>query len=413
MVQRRIVFCWTIGLLYASAVQPPPVAASQKPQPPERSLEDCKAVLQRVVAALQRVDIEYTVKVDWQTPNLPRMTGESGHIYLDDGKMYFRFNRTFPPLSGRPHVVELEEATYDGNTYYLGKNSEGGRPSIRTMLGDNPDSPQAWQNFTKTCLYLEAAGYRLPRKVAEWKGGKLTSVVLECLMEGEVDRVTTDPATSLLLVSVRIPDPAALNAKTIDLDLRADEMKQNLSSPAEIKQRIGELSRLRTSDRKRRVELWLNPGKGYSLVHRVESTLEGKVIYEIEATDLKQFGKAGVWLPENGTIKTFVRDTEFATGFQSQPDRTDVVHLEHVSFEPRKDISFVLDYGSGTTIVDGSSKEAKSSPSGQIVYEKPGSLKDLRHAAESNQSRRWVLVINVILVVLLAVGVAIRRIRSR
>jgi hypothetical protein len=412
MVQTRVVFCWAVSLLYASAAQPPPVAAQQKPQPPEQSLKDCGAVLERAVAALQNVDIEFTVNVDWRIPNLPRMTGESGHIYLDDGKMYFRFNRTFPPLPGRPHVVELEEIAYDGNTYYLGKNSEGATPSIKTMLGVNPNSAQAWQNFIRTCLYLEVAGYRLPRKVAHLRGGKLTSVVLDCLKEGEVNRVTTDHGTSSLVVSVTIPDPVVLDAKTTDLDLFAKEMEQNNSSPREIEKRIGELTRLRTSDRKRRVDLWLDPGKGYSMVRRVESTLDGKLIYEIKATDFKQFGKAGVWLPENGTIKTFVRDTRFAAGFQSEPNRTDVVHLEHVSFEPRKDISFVLDYGPGTTIVDRSSEAAKSSSSGEIVYVEPGSPDELRHAAEAIRPGHWLLVVNVILFVLFVGGLVIWRIRS-
>ncbi len=413
MSARRVVFCWAISLLYLSTVQPPPVAASQKPQPPEHSLDDCRAVLQRVVAALQNVDIEFTVKVDWQTPNLPRMTGESGHIYLDQGKMSFRFERTFPPLPGRPHVVELEEETYDGKTHYLGKNSVGGTPSITTMLGDNPNSSYAWQHFTRTCLYLEAAGYRLPRKVAQWKGGKLTSVVLDYLEEGQVNRVTTDNATSSIVVSVTITDPVVLDAKTTDLDLLAKEMTQYKNTRAEIEERVGEVRRLRTSDRKRRVDLWLDPGKGYSVVRRVESTLDGKLIHEIKATDFKQFGKDAVWLPENGTIKTFVWDTRLAAGFQSEPDRTDVVHLEHVRFEPRQDISFVLDYGPGTAILDRSSKDARSSASGQVAFIKPGSLEELRHPADVKRPRQWFLVVNVVLVVILVVGLVMWRIRSR
>lgn len=419
MARSCIVFFWAISLLHTgAAAQEVADPSLEKSPPPMQLLRECKAALQRSVTALQNVDIGFTVEVDWRIPNLPRMTGESGHIYLEGGKAYYRFERTFPPLPGRPHVVELEEIAYDGHTYYLGKNSKGGSPSIKTMLGDNPDSPYAWQHVTKTCLYLEAAGYRLPRKVAQWEeGATLTSIVLDYLQAGDVNHIEIidEGGASLLAVSVTIPDPVVFDAQTMDLDLIAKEMRQNGSSRAEIEERIDKLLQLRNSGRKRRVDLWLWPDKDYSLVRRVESTLDGKKIYEVEAADFKTFGKASVWLPRNGTIKTFVRNARLATDFLSEPNRTDLIHLDRVSFQPRDDIPFKLNYGPRTFIVDRSSEAARSSPSGEINYIEPASLDELREAANAQRPRsswRWLLVANVILVVLLLVGLAIYRFRS-
>lgn len=413
MASSRAIACWAFGLLCTGAIRPSPIEASQRPPAQEKLLDDCRATLRRVVAVMQNVDIEFTVKVDWQIPNLPRMTGESSHIYLNDGRLYFRFKRTFPPLPGRPHVEELEEIAYDKNTYYLGKNTAGGSPSVKTMLGDNPDSAQAWQNYTRTCLYFEVAGFRLPRKVAQMKGGCLTSFVLDCLDGGEINRVAMDEAKSLLTLDVTIPDPVVTDSKTTDLDLLAEEMKQNAAKPAEIEARIGVLRKLRASGRKRRIDLLLDVSKDYSLVSRVESTLDGKVIYEVKASDFRRHGEAGVWLPDNGSIKTFVRDTELAEGFQSDPNRTDVVHLERVGFQPRSDISFVLDYGPGAMIVDRSSKEAKASPAGEVKYVQPASPDQLRRAAEAGRPRRRFLIFNIALLALIILSSLVWRYRSK
>lgn len=384
---------------YGQAAQSPD--AEKQDESRSESVKACKAATSHAVDVLQNVGIDFTVKVDWSVPGLPRVTGEKGFIYLEDGKVYYRFERTFPPLPRRPVVVELEEISYDGRVFYLGKNSKGATPSIITMIGDNPENPQVWQNYTKTCLYLEAAGFQLPRKVAQWKGGRLTSIVLDDLSAGVVKGTEIDKGDNSLVLKLEIPDAAVFDAQKTNLDLLTKEMKQSNTDAKEIQQQIAEVKALRTSGRRRLVELRLDPKRNYALVRRIESTPDGKPIYDIAAHNFEQFIEQGIWLPKNATIKTYVRDTQLVKGFENEPNRIDVIELQNVSFQRRSDVSFELNYGPGTDLTDRSSLASKSAPKGELNYRVPGSLADLRHAATTQRRRQWFITINVALLVLL------------
>lgn len=370
------------------------------------TLSTCKSEVAKSVAALQTVGINYSVKVDYRVPHLSRMTGESAFFYYDRGKMFFKFERTFPPLPDRPQVIESEEMSFDGQVFYIGKNTEGAAPSIKTILGENPDSPHAWQQSSRTCLYLEAAGFRIPTKVAQWRNPFLGSIALEYLKIGEA--VSTTMEKSLLRISATIPEPAVLFAQKMNLELLSNEMKQNGQPPAEIQARIGEVQRLRASDRKRRVTLWLDPAKGFALVRRVEETTVGQLICRVQVDQLEYTDNAGLWLPKVATIETFVRDVELVQGFTDIPNRTDSVALQDVSFDAKDDIGFSLDYGPGTMVADRSSLASKSAPSGKVVYVTPGSLSDLRTVAESQRRRNWLIIVNGLLLTLL-LGLLVRK----
>ena len=415
-MQKIFIACWFVAfqhtILAAQTDSETLNSDSSKSTSPltEINFDECKTELEKTVEGLQNVNIRFNVKVDYRVPNLPRATGEAGEIYLDHGRMFYRFERTFPPLPGRPDYKELEELSFDGDVFYIGKNSNPGPPFIKTLMGDNSQSEYTWQQFAKTCAYLEASGYALPRKVAQWKEGNLTSIVLDYLSIGDViSKSVDDNNNSLIIFKMTIPDPAVFNAQKTNLDRLAEERRLGGSKPAEIDEEIEFFKQLRSSNKRRRVVLWLDSKKKFSLVRRVESTLDGQLIFETEADDFEQFGKDGIWLPNTCMIKTFVKNTNLVRGFTSEPNRTDSIQLDSVSFQPRDDVSFVLDYGPGTYMVDRSSATAKASQSGEIIYMKPAPLEGLRDAAEKKRSSwQWVVIANVILMIVV-IGLVTRR----
>jgi len=64
------------------------------------------------------------------------------NLYLHTGRMlYHRFERTFPPHPGRPHVVELERRGLPWKYLLFGRRSQDSSPSIKTLLGERMSSP--------------------------------------------------------------------------------------------------------------------------------------------------------------------------------------------------------------------------------------------------------------------------------
>jgi hypothetical protein len=202
------------------------------------------------------------------------------------------------------------------------------------------------------------------------------------------------------------------DAQTTDLDLEATRMLQTGSSELEVRARIEAIKQLRSSGRKRRVDLWLDPHRGYGLIRRVESTEEGKVICKVAADAWEQFGNDKTWLPRTCTIRTYVADPYMLKGFADAPERTDSIELQDVTFGPARDISFALDYGPGTWIEDRSSEAAKASKSGQLSYIQADSLSKLRDAATFKRRWPWLMVINLLLLVALG-AMAYRKYRTR
>lgn len=363
--------------------------------------EACVTALESSVEALQTVSIKFHVKHDYRVEGLPRAKRDDMEIYLDAGRFYLKRARTLPsPTDGSDRVRE-EEMAFDGSVFYIGNNGRQGQPLVLKMLGDNSEDPQTKYVYID-CDYLDAAGFKLPSTVREWKNSQLQSTVLELVSTGTI--VDQSTVGAILSLKLRIPEPAIVNAKRLNLDVLADEMLQGGSTHAQVEQSIEAYRRVRALGWDRQVELELDMEKGFALRRRVDTNPEGKRIQTIECNDFEYTEQAALWLPRKCTVKTYVKSPELLNVFTDDANRTDSIELAEIGFQKREDVAFELDYGAGTLVSDRSSTAAKESPAGEVAYTAPAEGDALREAANKARLGRWrgyFIVINVVVFVAL------------
>jgi len=162
----------------------------------------------------------------------------------------------------------------------------------------------------------------------------------------------------------------------------------------------------------RKVELWLDPAKGYALKRRVDSTPDGKLIQTIECENFESTGRGQLWIPRTSRIRTFLKLPDELDGFAEEAVRTDTVTLTSFSFDPRKDVSFVISYGPGAFITDRSTAAAGTAPEGKVTFIEPADVNALREAANRARPRLSVIVFINVFVLFVLVGVVLWRRRA-
>jgi hypothetical protein len=374
----------------------------------------CKEALISNVQALGTVGIKFSVQRDYSTPGLPRAKRDDIYIYLDGGKFFQRRARTMPSPAGKNDQVTTEEMSFDGKIFYLGSSSKGNATLLTKMLGENPDDPQTVNTYIK-CQYLDAIGYVFSQTVRQLKASTpASSAVMQLASEGKITSVSTEG--TLLRLTLQIPEPYVVAAKALDLDELAKQRQQQLSSkPAEIEQYIAAYRRVRSLDWIRNVELWLDMDKGYALTRRKDTNPDGRLIQTIECEDFKHTEHGNLWLPQHCTVKTYVKLPELLNVFTDKPNETDRIKLQEITFQPQKDISFKLVYGTGTLVTDRSTKEAKASKFGGLSHMVPADNESIRKAAINARSGYWKAAFftgNIVVLLILVILISFR-IRKR
>jgi RNA polymerase sigma factor (sigma-70 family) len=301
----------------------------------------CQEALASNVQALKTVGIRFSVQPTYAT--VQRLGGrpehENAHLYLDNGRFHLWREMTFSSPSGGQDQLQKEEMSFDGSTFYLGNKSH-----VLKLLGANPGDPKAKDIYLPS-PYFDAVGFGLPETAAQWKENPATvSTVLQLVSTGKVMGVSTDGPT--LKLTLKIPEPYVEKARKLDLDAMAK------GNPLNSAQFVAAYLRVRELDWYRQVELWLDPEKGYAIKRRKDSNPEGKLIQSIDCDDFRYMRRGKLWLPWKCTVKSYLESPPFLKGFRNNPQRIDEIEVQDLTFEPRADVSFSLDYGIGTRVND-------------------------------------------------------------
>ena len=295
----------------------------------------CETVLKQNLQSLQTCSIRYSENREPEAARQP--TG--GQIVLDEGRFYLRTifsNQTqFPrPIGTRRY----SENSFDGHIYYHG-NPDASPRSLTRYLGENPDEQEA-ESIGFQVPYLDSVGYWLPKYIAEWRTAAFDSAILKGLRDGKLLKLTEDSST--LTLEMEVPDPSVLYARKIDWDRIAKVGNQQA-----VADRYRKLSQL---DPMRRVVFKLDRDKGYALVRQEDRTPAGKLIQTIDCEDFEYFPKAQLWLPRTCVTRGFANI--FLNEFTDEPAFTTTVKLDEISFVKPEDVSFKIDYGPGSSVID-------------------------------------------------------------
>lgn len=114
------------------------------------------------------VDLSFSASVKWAVPNLPRMVSEDGKVQILGANLRYSFERVFPVDEGRGEFRSQEEVSFDGSRYYIG-SFHLTRPGVRVLSAGTSPVKDLRQQEVKSCLYLESAGFTLPKRVAEFQ----------------------------------------------------------------------------------------------------------------------------------------------------------------------------------------------------------------------------------------------------
>ncbi len=298
--------------------------------------------------------------------------------------------------------------SFDGNVFYEGGGKpKTGRGYMDKMLGDNLGDTKAKSYFISSS-YPEVMGFVLPQTVAELRDSPLlAATVLQLTSTAKSMQVSREGST--LVLSLRIPEPYIAYAKKLDLDRIANRGSKDPGT----EELIAAYSRVRRLDWDRQVELWLDLEKGCAIKGRKDFNPEGKLIQTIECEDFRYTHKGNLWLPWKCTVKSYVKNPHLLDVFTDDPERTDTIELQEVTFQPREDISFVLDYGPGTLVTDRSTEAAAAAPSGSVTYTVPAEKNELREAANAVRVTSPVKVIFISVNLIVAAGLIYLLLRRR
>lgn len=347
---------------------------------------------------MSTIGFDFSATHQYQAPSLRRPTADLGYFYMNNGRFFYTHSRTYPKRPNREAQAIKEELSYDGTVFYMGKPNSNGQGIIFKFLGDNVEDEEA-KDESVTCPYFEAAGFQLPRTPVEWRNSSIKSIPLVFSELGEV--VGIDVMESTVELRINIPEPAVINAKKVDLDQMAAQLKTGGAKTQDIQSLVDAYTALRSLKTHREVTFTLDITKGYAVTRRQDRTEGGKLIQDIECSDFVSTGDAKLWLPKQCIVRQYVKAPDLLNDFTDEPDVT-TISLESLFFEPKADVTFALDYGAGTMVADRSSASAKESPKGQISHQTPATDAQLLGAVESTRSL-WGLVVLLVNVVAVAI----------
>jgi len=391
-----------VGKMPTDETAPVNVASDRKSAVPE----EIKTVLSENAAILGTCDLRFSIDRQYLVPNLPRPIKEDHDFYLEDGRLRHRFSLFFPAAGA---VVQTVERAFDGKVFYYGSGNGTGSPMLTRLLGEIPEDPAA-KYYPAGCASLLALGIDLPTTVYGWKNFSLTSWLLKLTSDAESLSIEAG-GNSLLKLTLQIPEPAVVYSKSLDLE-EFETCSRDSTDPVTLGRLVQRYQELRSMNILRKVELWLDPARGYALKRQVDSTLDGRLIQTIECENFESTGRGQLWIPRESTIRTFLKLPDELDGFAEEAVRTDTVTLQSFSFNPRKDVSFVISYGPGAYITDRSTAAAGTAPEGKVTFIEPADVNALREAANRARPRLSVIVFINVFVLFVLVGVVLWRRRA-
>ena len=379
--------------------------------------EDVRVALERNAQAVSTAcTIESVSERTYrQTPGTPaptRIAQEEVQKYFNEGRVY---HRGLTSLKRRDGTISTRtnEISYDGHVFYVGTPLEGRHSTLMKLLGENPDGRGVHDPLLKD-TYLDAAGFYIPPTPHAWLSETLNSLVIQSVNDGTL--LTCDVSENSVVLQVEVPDRVVLRAGQTDIEALKKEWTASGTDPEFIERELSILAELKEMIPKRVLRFVLDPTKDCAVVERSETTADGKVILRVSCSDFQSAGEATLQLPKECRIEYFTIPGTLSDHSES-PHLTVKAMLKNVSFNPRNDVQFALNYDApGTVVGDRSTIEAKHSASGQVDFSVGASEEELARAAmlvkatESNSS--LFVAVNLVVFIVLAFVWYVRHHRS-
>jgi hypothetical protein len=285
------------------------------------------------------------------------------------------------------------EAAYDGIKLYSGRPDRQDEASILTIdtpqgkvediaKSGMPRSPFYWEYFFE-------AGYFLPTFPAEL-GQRASSRVLHLEQVGKVLTWKPDGANGRIETTHLRGDTRELQAKALEAEVRRAESRPR------------RMHRLR-----------LDPALRYAVTEQWEYDSSGALLQHTSCKDFRTVPGRAVQLPTTCRVAAHAHEA-YLSFVSPKPIYEYVVTLKSVTEKPFTDADFQLRYESaGGHVFDYTAEGAtRKLP---ISYRVAGSIEDLEAASQPlvSNSRRWLLVVNGVLVVALVALLLATRLRVR
>ena len=332
--------------------------------------------------------------------------GEECRVRIDKDRLYQRTTR----LGG-----DVGEAAYDGVKLYSGRPDGQDVESILRidtpqgqtediMMSGMPRSHFYWEYFFE-------AGYFLPTFPAEL-GQRASSRVLHLEHVGKVLTWKPDGVNGRIETTLEGPDPCA------QLRMTPQQIQKAVShlrgDTRELQAKALEAEVRRAESRPRRLHrLRLDPALGYAVTEQWEYDSSGSLLQHTNCKDFRTVPGRRVQLPTTCRVAAHAHEA-YLSFVSPKPIYEYVVTLKAVTEKPFADSDFQLRYESaGGHVFDYTAEGAtRQQP---ISYRVAGSIEDLEAASQPlvSNSRRWLLVVNGVLVVALVAVLLATRLRAR
>lgn len=384
-------------------------ALSQLPADTPSKLQDIKDRLLLSLRTSGSVSAQYTIEFEYRTPNLQRPVSLDATVQLDGRRFRIEKRRHFPAIGDNPPHTADDTLVCDGEVCYLSSGQTGQNPLIEKFSPTNVSA----RVTPLDCRYFQAAGLPFPTVVYDWSiSPGLKSEVLSCIEEGAL--IDTDWGKDLIRLRFRVLDPVVKQARDADVDLLAEWYRAQGASRKSVEEQIAEIKMLRDLDAFRLVTFDLDPGREYSVVRRVDTTTEDKMIQEVFNSDFLQIAD-GVWLPQKCEVRTYLKMPDRLQGFTDVPIVIERFTVNQLTLDENEATAFQIVPQPGAGVID-RADSAKGDIRGARLHIQPAANNDLRNANQARVpfwSRPTTWLIGGNFFALLLAGIVAIRLRKR
>lgn len=171
-------------------------------------------------------------------------------------------------------------------------------------------------------------------------------------------------------LTFRIPDRILARARAADLDRERRALAKLRNGPKYAAKQMRDLNSMRAMPPQRIVRLVLDPGRGYAVVSRQDSTPDGRLILRASLGRWRFYPRPGIWLPGR-IVEDFYANRWKLQNFSKRPRLTATYRLLRAEFGRDAHINFNLltEYKKpATAVVDYAAPGAATNREGYVQY---------------------------------------------
>lgn len=308
----------------------------------------------------------------------------------------------------------VNEQSFDGNKLFMGNDDpEGNRftPGILSIRSKKTVTEEfarkfSWKVPPAVLPYLSAAGYSgslLPEDL----GSPIRSLVLYRIDSGTL--VSSSPLTQgskpFVEVVVRYPDPWA-STRPPSTHSKTGKLIQNEKESLKFQRSVEEMNYdLFGVDRYSSFKL--DPALNFAVVEIREWRDAGAPLHIIKCSEFVKVKGSASWLPKQCDTTSFTYETR-PNFVAKRPIYVTSVRVEEISPRIFDDDDFRIWYDHGGSLVSDHTHEDAIAGAG-VEYIVPASEEELRRASEGSPMRRWLILANIIVIIVVFTVVSWKR----